>query len=205
MATRKSPLSNRNTVLASVTSSAFTLRENEAAAIKAIKDAGEGSKDTRLAFITGHLASSLSAVSRKAMTQEAAIEAARKAIKAAGATSTKPDRRTAAQETAYAAARKAWSRLTAKAGVKATDPRGGSRTPKVTKANEETTPAAPQVVAKATKVRTPAEASAIFGDIAALVRSIRDGSAKALTAAERDFATQVLTAFEAYAKATTKE
>ncbi len=203
MATRKSAGSNRATVLSALTSSAFRLDAATADTIKAIKDAGEASKDTREAFVVGFLAGTIARNAKKPMTEAAAIEAARKAISLPNAKSTKPQRRTEAQETWYAAARKAWSRITTKAKVKAVDARGGSRTPKASTANvDKPAEAAPDPVVKTTtRVRSATEAGAIFGDIAALVRNVRDGSAKALTTAERDFAATVLQAFEAYTKA----
>lgn len=203
MATRKITKTNRDTVLSAVTSNAFKLEAATNETLRAIRDAGEASKDTRKAFIVGFVAGTLARISRTKMDEAAAIAAATKAIDAPGMSSTKPDRRTKEQETAYAAARKAWSRITAKAKVKPVDARGGARAPKASTANVDkpTEAAAPTPVKTATKVRTAVEAGSIFGDIAALVRNIRDGSAKALTTAERDFAATVLSAFEAYTKA----
>lgn len=105
--------------------------------IRAIGETPEAVATFRPSFVASYLGRMFSAVASAVPTPEAVAIGAH-VLRMAGAGAKEANasgRRTAAQETAYATARKAWERALKDAGVKTTDARGGAR--------EKVAPAAP--------------------------------------------------------------
>ena len=122
---------DRAPLLLSVAKAAFGESRATSLADHAIQRAGMTQEDTRIAYICGYLAGRLLTDPEW---NEPMMKAMRDIMEKKGAGSQDAERRTAVQETAYAAARKAWSRHLAKTGQVTTQTRGANSKVKGAKA-----------------------------------------------------------------------
>jgi hypothetical protein len=148
MAKNAKALSNSAAILASVTVAAFHCGENDLAT-RAAMTAAEGIEPAkvRLAFISGFMASRLAPLTKDDVASPdritSLVEKAQAVMALPGSTGKAANRRTVAQETVYAAARKAWSRFAPKAKV-ATGEKRGTKSASVKKAKAKAEKIAPK-------------------------------------------------------------
>lgn len=181
-------------VIASVTSAGRQAAKADIVSLDAIRAAADLGNDAlkkaRDAFWAGYVAQAMNLPGVKGEKAAAAL------LKKGGATSKKADKRTPEEDRAYDAARAAWSRLTAKVGVRVEGSGGkgkkkGTPAPKGKGKKAATAPKAPKPFAVNPGGRMPtltsaAEMHSFLVNLAAIARTVADKNAAILDAESAD-------------------
>jgi hypothetical protein len=142
MATARKPKAQANsaTILNDVARAGWNDHANRATVMASVAAAqGLDPKEVRAAFCAGFLARDLYGFEEFTV----ALDKARAVLALPGATGKAAERRTGAQETSYAAARKAWARYAPKAGL-STGEKRGTKSASVKKAKAKAEKIAPK-------------------------------------------------------------